>query len=217
MIIEVPQDVIDRLNDQLKSMPEKAPDALRKTINDTAKSARREVARQAQDQYAVKAGAFNKAMKIENATQRYLQATIHTEGRPLPLYGFKARKNMGMTAAKAKVLSQGSLKELILKNGDGNGKDLKAFVTKAGKHVGIFQRMNPDEKRKQQSYFDSLAKGEKGKKTTKRNAIKQLYSVSIPQMAGSEKRVYSQVHPVIMEELHRRLEEHIAEVMEGMR
>lgn len=214
MIIEVPQDIIDRLDDRLKTMPERAPEVLRKTINDTAKSARREVARQAQDQYAVKAGAFNKAMKIENATQRYLQATIHTEGRPLPLYGFKARKNMGMTAAKAKVLSQGSLKELILKNGDSNGKDLKAFVTKAGKHVGIFQRMNPEEKRKQQSYFDSL---EKGKKTIKRNAIKQLYSVSIPQMAGSEKRVYSQVQPVIMEELRRSLEEHIAEVMEGMK
>ncbi len=214
MIIEVPQDIIDRLDDRLKTMPERAPEVLRKTINDTAKSARREVARQAQDQYAVKAGAFNKAMKIENATQRYLQATIHTEGRPLPLYGFRARKNIGLTAAKAKVLSQGALKELILKNGDSNGKDLKAFVTKAGKHVGIFQRMNPEEKRKQQSYFDSL---EKGKKTTKRNAIKQLYSVSIPQMAGNEKRVYSKVQPVIMEELRRSLEEHIAEVMEGMK
>lgn len=55
MIIEVPQDIIDRLDDRLKTMPERAPEVLRKTINDTAKSARREVARQAQDQYAVTA------------------------------------------------------------------------------------------------------------------------------------------------------------------
>lgn len=203
MIIYVPEDVIDRLNSQLQRMPEMIPDVLRKTINDTAKTTRREIATQAQKIYTVKTGTFNKSMKIENATQKYPQATIHTEGSPTALYGFKRHKNIGSTAAKAQVLTAGSLKELISRKSDIFGKDIKAFVqtTKNG-HTGIFQRMTFSERMKSTS--------------KKRNAIKQLYAPSIPQMVGNEKRVYSEVQPFIAEELRKNLEKHIAAVMEGI-
>lgn len=204
MIVYVPEDVIERLNRQLQKTPEQIPDVLRKTINDTAKSARKEVAAKAQETYTVKSGTFNKSMKIENATQKYLQATIYTEGSPTVLYGFKRRKNIGSTAAKAQVLASGSLKELVLKGGADNGKDLKAFVQtiKSG-HTGIFQRMTSSERLKSTS--------------KKRNAIKQLYAPSIPQMVGNEKKVYSEVQPLITEELYKTLEKHIATVMEGIK
>lgn len=203
MIIYVPEDVIDRLNSQLQRMPEMIPDVLRKTINDTAKTTRRKIATQAQKIYTVKTGTFNKSMKIENATQKYPQATIHAEGSPTALYGFKRRKNIGSTAAKAQVLTAGSLKELVSRKSDIFGKDIKAFVqtTKNG-HTGIFQRMTFSERMKSTS--------------KKRNAIKQLYAPSIPQMVGNEKRVYSEVQPFIAEELRKNLEKHIAAVMDGI-
>lgn len=212
MILYVPQDIIDRLNSQLNTVPEKIPDVLRKTINDTAKVGRKKVAEQAQKKYAFKINTFNKAMEIENATTKYFQATIHTEGNPMPLYGFRTRKNNDTTAAKVKVLSSSSLRELVLRNGEKNGKDLKAFITKAGKHTGIFQRMNDEEKAKQQVYFKKQKKG----RIVRKNAIKQLYGPSIPQMVGNEKKVYSVVQPIIADELRKNLERHIASVMEGL-
>lgn len=204
MIVYVPQDIMDRLFGQLKSVPKEIPEALRNTINDTAKSARREVVAQAQKQYSVRSGAFNKSMQIENATKKHLQATLHSEGKPMPLYGFKKRKNIGPVAAKAQVLSRGSLKELTLKGGDDNGKDLKAFIQKTENgHIGIFERMTREERRKSTSQ--------------KRSPIKQLYAPSIPQMLGNEKEVYAVAQPVIAKELRKNLEKHIAAVMEGMR
>lgn len=205
MIIKVPKNITDRLEERLRAIPEQMPDVLKKTINSTAKSARREIAEQTKEEYTVKIGSFNKTMKIENATQKYLQATIHTKGSPLPLYGFKRRKNTQMEAAKAQVLSDGRLKELVLKDGADNGKDLKAFVQKIPNtgYVGIFQRMTDSDRKKSSS--------------EKKNAIKQLYAPSIPQMTGNEEKVYSVVQPFITQELRKNLEKHIDMVMEGMK
>lgn len=208
MIIYVPEDIMTRLENQLQKTPEQIPHVLRKTINDTAKSTRREVTAQAREAYTVKTGNFNKAMMIENATQRYPQATIHTEGNPLALYGFKRRSNSGKTGAKAQVIKQGSLKSLTLEGGSDKGKDLKAFIQKVknkngSSHVGIFRRMTSSERQKSGSKEE--------------NAIKQFYSLSVPQMLGNEQKVYSEVQPFIVEELRKNLEKHIAKVMEGMK
>lgn len=204
MIIYVPEDVMERLIIRLKETPEKMRGVLKKTINDTAVTARRELENKAQERYTIQKGALKKRMEIEKATARYLQATIHTEGRPLPLYGFKKRKNIEEVAAKAQAVLPGNLKELVVKGGQDNGKDLKAFVQtmKKSGHTGIFERMNRSER------------GKAG--TQKRNAIKQLYGPSIPQMVGNEKKVYPIVQPIIAEELRKNLEKHIALVMEDM-
>lgn len=214
MIVYVPQDIHDRLNQRLKDMPEKIPDVLRKTINDTAKEARKSILSEAQKKYMVKAQGFNRAVKIENATIKYLQATVMTEGKPIPLYAFKIRKNRGPAAAKAQVLSAGSLKELTLRGGEDNGKDLKAFVQRMKNgHYGIFQRLNSGGKVKQQEFFNN--RHGSGKKAVRKNAIKQLYSLSEPQMVES-KRVYPLVQSTIETGLRINLEKHIASVMEGL-
>lgn len=205
MIVYVPKNITDRLEERLRAIPEQMPDVLKKTINSTAKSTRREIAEQTKEEYTVKIGSFNKSMEIKNATQKYLQATIRAKGSPLPLYGFKRRKNTQTEAAKAQVLSDGRLKELVLKGGADNGKDLKAFVQKIPKtgHVGIFQRMTDSDRKKSSS--------------EKKNVIKQLYAPSIPQMTGNEEKVYSVVQPFITQELRKNLEKHIDMVMEGMK
>lgn len=201
VMVYVPADVMNRLESQLQNTPEKIPAVLKKLINDTAKSAKKESAARTREVYVVKTGAFNKSMKMENATQRNLQAMIYTEGSQQPLYEFKRRKNSGKKAARAQVLTTGTLKELVLKGGEDNGKDLKAFVQKMKNgNIGIFQRMTRAERSASSS--------------TKRNAIKQLYGISIPQMVENEK-VYSKIEKDIREELREGLAKHIAAVMEG--
>lgn len=204
MIIYVPEDVIQRLDYQMRKTPESTIEVLSRAINETATSTRKSIAQKARGTYTVKTTAFNKSMKIEKATKKNIQAVIYSEGKPMALYGFKMRKNMGTTAAKAQVLNPGHLKEISLKDGADNGKELKAFVQKMKTtgHIGIFRRKSVEEKRK--------------KAKTPRNAIKQLYGPSIPQMLGNKERVYEKVRPLIAEELRKNLEKHILVMMEGI-
>ncbi len=201
MIVYIPQDVYDRLYTRLKDMPEKIPGVLKDSVNKTAEAGKKRMLKEMQEKYVVKAKGFNKAVGIEKATSKYLQATIYSEGGHIPLYEFRYRSNNGTKGAKAKVLTSSRLKDLSLKGGDINGKDLKAFIqqTKNG-HWGIFRRMT---------------EGERGQKKVARNGIKQLYSLSAPQMAES-KKVYPVMEDFIMNELCYRMEKHIASVMEGL-
>ncbi len=209
MIVYVEQDIYDRLNERLKDMPEKMPDTLKKTINSTAKDARKSLERNIKKEYALRAAIrrVKESTSVESATSKFPQATIVVKGHPIPLYDFQRRKNGKRVAAKAKVLSGSSLKELKLQGGEDNGKDLKAFINtvtyrdKNGnekKHTGIFQR---------------LTASERG--TGSRNKIKQLYGPPIPEMAGSQK-VLLAVTGEITDRMKENLEKHIAAVMEGL-
>lgn len=230
MIIYVEQEVYDRLNDRLKDMKEKMPVVMKRTINDTAKEARERILEEAGERYLVKERAFNKSMRIEYATERRWGAVIETEGRPMPLYDFRVRKNRGATAAKAQVLTTSRLKELTLKGAD-NGKDLKAFVQKvkaggSGKeHYGVFQRITSSERERHQKRIDAEKKKEEEnrdgdlierlEKRVRKRYIRQLYSLSIPQMVES-KKVYPVVAKVVSERMRENLERHITSVMEGL-
>lgn len=224
MIFYVEQGVYDRLNDRLKDMTEKMPVVMKRTINDTAKEARRKILKEAEKKYLVKERRFNRAMSIEYATERQWNATIVTEGNPLPLYDFKVRKNGKITAAKAKVLTTSEMKELKLKGAD-NGKDLKAFVQqmKNGSY-GVFQRLPSNERDQIQKKYDKEKRKRKRdsdligrlEKRLKKRYIRQLYSLSIPQMVES-KKVYPIVWQTISLGLRENLEKHIAFVMEGLK
>ena len=52
---------------KLGNLKSEAPSALAKAINATAKDARKDLAKQAKEEYTIKNGGFNKAMKIKNA------------------------------------------------------------------------------------------------------------------------------------------------------
>ncbi len=223
MIVYIPQDVYDRLYTRLKDMPEKIPDVLKETVNGTAKTAKEKMLGEMQKKYAVKKDGFNRAVRVEGATAKKLQATIYSEGRPIPLYKFSVRKNRGAKAAKAKVLTSSMMKELTLKGGDTNGKDLKAFVQKMKNgHWGVFQRPGNDERSRMRERLnrerEKNSNGDVAKRLENRlrkRYIRQLYSLSAPQMAES-KNVYPVVKDTIMEELRSRMEKHIASIMEGL-
>lgn len=210
MIIYVPQDVVDRLNDRLKTMPEKMPDALRRTINSVAKHTRKQIPERVRMRYTIEDARekIKKTSELESARGKQFQATITIKGHPEPLMNFEVTKNEGKVSAKAKVLQTSEMKDLTLLD---KGKTLKAFVQtmtnkdKQGNithHVGVFRRMTEKEQKESTSKMKS--------------PIKQLYSTSIPQMVKNDE-TYRQIEKDIKEELRKTLDGHIKSVMEGMK
>lgn len=210
MIVYVPEDIMDRLEKQLQKTPDMIPDVLRKTINSVAKYGRKATVERTREKYVLKKATkrIRDASEYESARGKQFNATILIKGHPEPLISFEVRKNGKRVSAKAKVLQTSKLEKLTTVK---DGETLKAFVqtvkakSKQGDithHVGVFRRMTEEEREESNS--------------EKRNAIKQLYSTSIPQMVKNDE-VYPQIEKDIKAELHRTLEKHIAKVMEGMK
>ena len=131
-----PQD-LDRILRKLQGLGGEAPKAIRNAVNDTAVSARKLLAQQAQQQYTVKSGGFNKHAKIKKATLSKLAATISVHGKPLtqPRYHTTAPKS----GVKTEVIKGGGLKELVNSAGT---KDVKGTADKKDKTTGmILQRV----------------------------------------------------------------------------
>lgn len=210
MIIYVEQEIYDRLNERLENMPQKIPSVLKKTINSAARYGKNKaVKRRVKERYVIKKAdeKLSEASEFESASGKDFQATITIKGHPEPLIDFNVRRNKGKVAARARVLKTSPLTRLVK---DADGKRLKAFIATienedkhGGKsyHVGVFRRMTEGEK--------------KGRKV-KRNAIKQLYSTSVPQMVKKDV-VYEKIEKDIKEEMRRILEVHIAAEMEKLK
>lgn len=209
MIIRVDEESYAKLNTMLKGMPEKMPDVLRKVINNTARYARKDTVRRTQERYLLQEAKskIKSATESESARGMKFQASITIKKRPEPLMNFEVKENGDKSTVQARVLRISPMKDLIIEK---DGETLKAFVqtmtniSKKGEtshHVGVFRRLSAAER--------------KNSKSSKRNAIKQLYSTSVPQMVKQEE-VYKKLEADIKGELHKNLEKHIAKVMEGM-
>ena len=190
--INYDENMLAQVERKLGQMKSEAPKALKNAINQTAKQARKDLATEAQKTYTVKAGRFNKAMKIKNATPTRLEATIRATGKVMGLKDFKVSPAKIQTGknrpevVKAKVLKSRSMKSLEM------GK-LKAFVTKfSSGHVAVVQR-----------------RGEE------RTPIKTFSANSIPVMLKNERRVYGVVKPHIMQNLKQNVEIQVRKILEG--
>lgn len=146
------------------------PNALQKAVNATARQAKGKLADKARETFTIKKGKFTKAIKQQNATASNLTATLKVTGAKMSLYDFQIRKNKGPTPAKAKVLNKSSLKTLR-----GNGKGMFVAMVKGSKGGT--------------GHFIAIRAG-KG-----RLPIHKRYSLSEPQMIGSEDHVYGLLAP----------------------
>ncbi len=182
---------LDELERRLGKLAPQARKIMRMAVNDTAGKARTEMRRKAQETYVVKTGKFNKGLTLSKATNATLTATLHSNGKNLPLSYFEIRKNGKRMTGKGHQLTSTSPVP-VRKN------ENKSFVTKvdwknkkgeAGAHRGLFYRL--------------------GKK---RYPIMQIYGLSVPVMLGG-KRVYGQLEPVIQSTLYDRLQHHIDYVL----
>lgn len=184
VVIEV-DDKLSQVEKRLGNLSDKAPKVICFSLNDTAKWARRELAKEAQKAYTVKMRGFTHDLKIKRATYSRLEAELDSQGAVFPLNHFKF--SVGKRTTKANVLKQGSSNRPLEIDG------IKAFVAKfASGHVALAQRRGKD-----------------------RLPIKTFYSSSIPNMIGDEKRVYGVVEPQMMDKLNHYLEYHIKKVLEG--
>lgn len=197
---EVSREAVERA---LGDLSEKAPQVLKAAVNKTAKNAKEDLARKAQETYVVKKTRFTKAMKTKNATNARPQAIINVTGEQLELKDFKVspasyRPKNRPAVLKGKVLASGSLKALDLvrtkksflsrffkkKSAAGH---IRAFVAKfKNGHLSVVQR-----------------------KTGNRFPLRKLLSSSVPVMVGSKKRVYGIVEPNIYNNLINNLNKEI--------
>lgn len=171
---EFDEDLLHTIEDALGSMKNESRRVLKNAVNDTARDAKKNLAKKAQETYAVKQGRFTKAMKTQNATLSDPTATINVTGEQMELKDFKVSPATYKTGPdkpdilKAKVLLSSSMKGLIKSNN-------KAFLVKfRSGHVSVAQR-----------YYKS------------RLPIKKLLSNSIPTMIGSKERVFGVLEPEI--------------------
>ncbi len=111
---------LERILRKLQGLGKEAPKAIRNAVNDTAVSARKLLARQAQQQYTVKSGGFNKHARIKKATVSKLAAVISVHGKPLTQPRFHT--TVPKSGVKTEVLKGGGLKELVNRAGN------KAFL-----------------------------------------------------------------------------------------
>lgn len=171
---DIEKNAIEAICRGLEEAHKEAPNALKRSINATAKSARKLLVERAQKAYTVKVGRFNKSTSIKNATFRNLTAAITAKGSPMELKEFKVSPSKvpenfnpnGKT--RAKVYKVSTMKTLEVRG-------IKAFVAqfKSG-HISVAQR-----------------------RTKARLPIKVLYSTSIPKMIGNENEVFKFVKPDI--------------------
>lgn len=205
---EVDENALKMIELKLDGMSAKAPEVLKKAINDTAKKLKSDLKVEVKKNYTAKVGGINKAISIKKATNRQIVAVVTATGKPIPLAQYK---NVEEDSVRAKVIKKNKLKPLTLSGADHNGKDLKSFVAKMSNgHVGIFQR-TPGKAMK--GYGSRTLKN--GRKTKGRDGIKQFYGNSIPKMLGNEELVYSKVERKANIYLKESLEKHIAKVLEG--
>ena len=197
--VEISSGTLKNIENRLGDMSAKAPSIMKKAVNETAKQARKQLSQEAQKQYSVKTGRFNRAMKIRSASVSKPEATIITTGEVMEIKDFKVSPNKYSTGSerpnitKGKVYRTGNLKNLQKGN-------LKAFIAKfKSGHVAVVQRVP----------------GKKMKSNPKKEFIKKLLSPSIPTMIGKGDKVFGIVEPDIELNLQNDLSKYINELLEG--
>lgn len=203
--------LIKEIEQKLGNLSKKAPAVLKKAVNDTAKQARKRMAKEAKKKYVLKVRSFNESMKIKKATVQKPEAIINSKGKMQELMDFRVSHTEYTTGndrpemIQGKVKKGGSLKDLEIKG-------IKAFITRfANGHIAIVRRVKGEQ-------YEGKGAEERKKKYGKKidlTKIEKLLSPSIPQILGNEKEVYAIVEPDIAEMLHANIEKHINALLEG--
>lgn len=210
---------LEKLQRRLGTLAPAAPDIMKTALNETAKDARGQLVEKARKTYMVKAGAFNKSMKLKRATKGHLVATLHSRGKPIPLRGFAYKKHnqaTGDPAAAHQIRGRRNFPLII------NAR--KAFYARMPQgHTGIFVRIpgsamerggwKKNEKGKWEATKRRLHKKNKPKEKLKpREQITERYGSSIPVMLGGT-RVYDETKPRIEKDLQGKLENYVDQVL----
>lgn len=198
---------LDELKRKLGTLAPAARDIMKTAVNETAKDTRKSLVDRARRTYMVKAGAFNKSMKLKKATKSSLTATLHSTGKPIPLRGFSYVKHnvASREPAKAHQLRGRRNAPLVV---DG----MKAFYARMPTgHTGLFHRV---EGSAMQRRGTQTVRGKK-RELKPREKIVEKFGSSIPVMIGGT-RVYDKTKPRIEKSLQQKLENYTDQVLRRM-
>lgn len=203
--IQVNELTLKAVEYKLGNLKDQAPKVLKKAINTTARESRKLLSEKAQKTYTIKTSKFNKNIKRKNATNSNLQATLTVKGAANQLTSFKHKENIKEVAAKAKILNNSSLKEIISKK-----YDTKAFVTQfSSGHFAIVQR----DKGAKYTAGAAARKAKYGEHADM-TKIKDLQSLSDPIMVGG-KKVYGSLKAEIVDRLYFNINKEVEKVLKG--
>lgn len=227
--IEIKKSEIQRINNILGSLKGDTKDVLYRAINRTITNVKKNMAIEASKEYFITSTQVKKTIHITKATKSRLVAKAVSKSPTIPLSKFRVSPNRPVsynTTINHKSNSKykyynylknyGKANPSMYRAGTKRGEQLKAFgnrpkafiaVMKSG-HVGFFVRLNDSQKQAQQSYYDNRS----GNKKVKRNAIKQLFGPSVPQMVGNEK-IVSYVQYEANNMLHKRIDAELNNIM----
>lgn len=133
---------LERIQKALACTPEKARLVLKKAVNDTAKKAAKELAKEAKNDYRITTVKFAKEFQQKKATKANLTAAVFATGSPIPSSKFKVNPTSPAYSEKG----NGPVKLAILrknapKNVESKRDGMKAFLTKyASGHAAVVQR-----------------------------------------------------------------------------
>ena len=190
-------DSINSLEKKLDSLGDKSTDVVKKAINLTAKSARKDLEREAKNRYVIKTGGFNRSMKIKSATKGNLVATISSQGKALEIKDFRVSPASYTTGSSRPIVTKGKvLKSSKMKNLEKD--NVKAFVAKfKSGHVAVVERVP----------------GKRMKSNPQKEFLRKLLSPSIPSMLGNEETMYNVINPNVETNLYDNINKVITKIM----
>lgn len=136
MQIEIDQAMLTAIEIKLKNLRKQTPRVLRNSINRTATETLRKIKKGRSAGYTIKAGEFNKEIKVQRASASHLDATIKAKGPVRTIKNFKTKD----TKAGIKTdITKTGLKSLV------NDAGAKVFIATGGKVNGLYvQRETKD-------------------------------------------------------------------------
>ncbi len=197
--IEIGREEIEKINRRLGELQGKSPSILKKEINKAAEQMKKSLSREAKKKYVnTNVGIFRDAMKTTKASVGNLEAVIEAKGRPESLVKFQIAGGTNRESISAKVFRKSSLEELTNTKAQPN---IKSFIAKfKSGHTAVVQRV------------------EKGKVPVSsklgRRYIRELKGPSIPHMLGL-RTFPEEAKEDTMAQLHRSIENHVAQMLGG--
>lgn len=172
--VEVEREQLKKLQKTFKKTPEQIPKVIKTAINKAMPQVKKEVAEETKTRYTVsKKGVKEHIYTEKKATVSSLTGVLTFKGQKVKMIKFKTspatyspERSHKLKHHKAKILLSGSLKKL-----SGNDKSSKAFIAKMQSgHIGVFERL----------------KGVPSKSNKKREKIKEIVALSVPQMFNND-------------------------------
>lgn len=189
---------------------DKSRQVLKSAINNTAKATMKLLVDEAQKEHIIKKpSSIKKTLALRKASVGFLEAHVTSSGRVNELYSFSVKPRAYRPSNRPKAGHKGNVNRAnspgALRFTPGQKDKHKAFTVKfKSGHISIAQRI-PGSHRGQPNALGQVAPPRKGHPADE-EAIKTLYSPSIPNMLGYDKGVFGVVKPVIYDTLMKEIQ-----------